>query len=168
MFIRFIGWIGDSIAAGPVISPIITRGGRVLVRGVLVTIDLVTPPGGAADQPFVEVRAKVRTTDAPRLLRHHAWADRARPRGADAMESLRAIDAHSHGDDRAIAALPYIAATWDHACTLVPHMVLVADGTDVIAWLDGPETTTQVDAVVEAVAAVAAVPAPAAGITPYR
>jgi hypothetical protein len=125
------------------------------VRGVRVTARLVALSSDPR-QMSAEIKAVVRYPLGPRLLRNHSWGQRRLPPMArDIPDVLDAITA---------SALPALERTWKRVQDDLPAALLACDGLTALAWLDEPETPAQLDAVVDALVAIASWDAPLAAV----
>jgi hypothetical protein len=122
--------------------------GKLVVDGVQVQVDVVSGR-------YAEVRARAVSGRAPRMMRRRSWPGSNRPPHADELALLPRIAHDTHGDDLAASALPSMAASWLATRWKSPSLVIVSDGLEVVAWLDQPGSTDEIQSAIEAVIAIA-------------
>lgn len=140
---------GDNAEARPT-RYAVTRKGAVVSLGL----------GPADDGPFLDVVARVVTPPAVAVVRRRGWGRRPLPNLDAAVWRLPVLtadrEAHTCTDDRAaLARLQDLAAAWARLADAARTLVLACDGRRVVGRLASPVSLAAVEAMVDAVAALA-------------
>jgi hypothetical protein len=124
------------------------------VDGVAVKVGVVAP-STVERLRFAEIRARAVGSLAPRLLWAHGWKRPVMPPHGDELQRLPTIAAGTCGDELATCALPVLAESRRQIIAGSSHVVLACDGAEVVAWIDEPRSSREIELAIAAVVAIA-------------